>query len=770
MSKPGFRVYFVPHGPDGEGRRLLVGILMRTWDAMFDKAPPSAIGATEEDVLEDLEREMLERVARGEDEIERYLWREDFTVHEVNIVAHPLTTVKKRPVIGKQPIPIRLQYAACRLADGGFRVALPRFGGFFILEDLSLAAEVLRAAVSSWLSGAAPRELYDFRSEGTEWVRAFRPALLDRAPPAAEDDESASFPELSRVADDLVARAKKDRLGPIVGEFPALAEVLGLSGKTGLLPSLLVVGPEGAGKSTFVRRLARAYAKGALPKDVRAPRVWSTTADRIIAGMVYLGMWQERCLTLIHELGGEGDYLHVGELGAFLEPQPDGTSIAEMFDGPVAAGQLSLIAECTPAELVRATRVFPSFVARFKVVRIDALTPASTLALVGPYVERRRAPPLHPDAARKLVELVSSFARSAALPGSVFRFLDWFARHEESTKPIAAADTAATARGIVHPTDVTAAFSRWSGVPLDILSDDVSAGAAHFADRLRARVIGQDEACDACGRVLARFKARLHDPERPTASLLFVGPTGVGKTELAKQLARSTFGDDQRLVRVDMSEYGTWGAAARLSDVSPGARSLARAIAEQPLSVVLLDEIEKAHPEVFDVLLGLLDEGRLTDSAGRLVDFRGTIVVMTSNLGATDKRRMSFTGESAADFQRAVRDQFRPEMRNRIDYVVEFKPLSIESVTRIVDLELDKVQARTGLVRRGVRLVATREAKERLAVLGYEPARGARPLRRVIEELVVVPIATALAAHPSRRGGEARVEVEGEAVTVGFVD
>jgi ATP-dependent Clp protease ATP-binding subunit ClpC len=179
------------------------------------------------------------------------------------------------------------------------------------------------------------------------------------------------------------------------------------------------------------------------------------------------------------------------------------------------------------------------------------------------------------------------------------------------------------------------------------MSDDAGLTIADLAGRLRAKVVGQDHACQVCASILARFKAGLTDPERPTGSLLFVGPTGVGKTELAKQLARVMFGDERRLVRFDMSEYASWGSAARLVDVSPGTASLARRIAEEPLAVVLLDEIEKAHAEVFDLLLGVLGEGRLTDADGRLVDFRAAIVIMTSNLGVRDQPTIGFGGGSS---------------------------------------------------------------------------------------------------------------------------
>ncbi|MDF2697321.1 MAG: ATP-dependent Clp protease, ATP-binding subunit,two ATP-binding domain, partial [Labilithrix sp.] len=317
----------------------------------------------------------------------------------------------------------------------------------------------------------------------------------------------------------------------------------------------------------------------------------------------------------------------------------------------------------------------------------------------------------------------------------------------------------------IFPRDVSAAYARYSGVPLSLLSDDISASAQDLAALLKARVIGQDEACDACGRVLARFKANLVDPERPCGTLLFVGPTGVGKTELAKQLARTTFGGEDRMIRLDMSEYMLPGSAMRLTSARAGAASLATRVREQPLSLVLLDEIEKAHPEVFDLLLGVLGEGRLTDDNGRFVDFRTTLIVMTSNLGVTDARPAGFGEAAGGDFTRKVRAHFRPELYNRIDQVLAFRALAPADVERIVDLELAAAAKRTGLVRRNLRLHATPAARSRLAELGYHPTRGARPLRRLIEERVVTPIAARIAGDPSFR--ETTVVIRGAFETSG---
>jgi ATP-dependent Clp protease ATP-binding subunit ClpC len=282
--------------------------------------------------------------------------------------------------------------------------------------------------------------------------------------------------------------------------------------------------------------------------------------------------------------------------------------------------------------------------------------------------------------------------------------------------------------------------------------------------KLAAGVIGQDHACRVAGRVIARLKAGLDDPQRPVGALLFAGPTGVGKTELAKQLARYLFGDAERLVRVDMSEITTSAAIARMITPSPAGTSLADRIRRQPLSVVLFDEIEKAADAAFDLLLGVLGEGRLTDAFGRLVDFRMALIVMTTNLGAADPRPTGFSSEpdAAPDPSGAIKSFFRPELIGRLDTVVPFRPLPPAALERIVELEIEKLRERPGLVARALSISVTPGARRRLALLGHDPKLGARPLRRTIEDLIVAPLAERMAREPALRGITVRVATAGE--------
>jgi ATP-dependent Clp protease ATP-binding subunit ClpB len=315
----------------------------------------------------------------------------------------------------------------------------------------------------------------------------------------------------------------------------------------------------------------------------------------------------------------------------------------------------------------------------------------------------------------------------------------------------------------VGPDDVAEVVALWTGIPAGRLLEGETSKLLRMEDELGKRVIGQLDAVRAVSDAVRRARSGISDPDRPTGSFLFLGPTGVGKTELAKALAAFLFDDERALVRIDMSEYGEKHSTARLVGAPPGyvgyeeGGQLTEAVRRRPYSVVLLDEIEKAHPDVFDVLLQVLDDGRLTDGQGRTVDFRNAILVMTSNVGSVFINDPGLDDAKKTDAAlRATREQFKPEFLNRLDDVVVFHSLTTEELTRIVDLQVGRLAAR--LADRRLRLTVTPAAREWLAVTGFDPVYGARPLRRLVDTSIGDPLARELLAGAIRDGDEVIVD------------
>jgi ATP-dependent Clp protease ATP-binding subunit ClpB len=322
--------------------------------------------------------------------------------------------------------------------------------------------------------------------------------------------------------------------------------------------------------------------------------------------------------------------------------------------------------------------------------------------------------------------------------------------------------------------DIAKLVSKWTGIPVGRLLEGEAQKLVTMEARLRHRVIGQDEAVVRVANAIRRNRAGLSDPNRPIGSFIFLGPTGVGKTELARALAEFMFDDEKALIRIDMSEYMEKHSVARMIGAPPGyvgyeeGGQLTERVRRHPYSVILFDEIEKAHPDVFNILLQILEDGRLTDGKGRTVDFRNAVLVMTSNVGSSALFNLSVTDPERArkEAMEALRQAFRPEFINRIDDIVLFNPLGAEQLNKIVDLELAKVMRL--LADRKVRIELTPAARERVVRDGYDPAYGARPLRRTIQRLIQDPLALQILEGAVLPGDLVRVDADPQADAMRF--
>jgi ATP-dependent Clp protease ATP-binding subunit ClpA len=515
--------------------------------------------------------------------------------------------------------------------------------------------------------------------------------------------------------------------------------------------SVLLVGPSGVGKTALVHELVRRSTE----LGMAATPFFETSGPRLMAGAGGFGMWQERCDRVRQEVAAARAVLLLGNLLALGESGKignDAMGVADFFRPAIERGDIIAIAECTPQQHDLLERDNPTLLGAFHVLRVPEPTPLAVRSiLLSAAVERELD--IEPDDLELIYRLHARYATYSAMPGRPLRFL----------------------RHLSGPTDdVAAIFSRETGLPRWLIDDAVKLDLATCEQWFSARILGQPAAISLVTDLLAQLKAGLSRPSRPLASFLFIGPTGVGKTEMSKALAEYMFADRERITRFDMSEYADPVSVRRLvGGGADGAGLLTGAVREQPFSVLLFDEVEKAHPDFFDLLLQLLGEARLTDAAGRLADCRNCIVIMTSNAGATEFRRgtLGFVSRRDADravthFTKAVRQMFRPELFNRLDRVVPFSPLTRGDALAITRRELELLWRRDGLLFRPVELQCQDGAAAELAREGFDPRYGARPLKRAIERRLLAPMAEGLNRYASemplrvRISGDLSVRVE----------
>jgi len=598
---------------------------------------------------------------------------------------------------------------------------------------------------------------------------------LGTAPAAALLDELWQWQHRRVDTDYLqsVGRIWRDDGESEIIEHPALREYLAVM-ETALLKqparSVLLTGPEGVGKTALIHVLAQRIRQ-------QGWTVFEAGGVEILAGRVYIGELEERVQALIKALGGGRKVLWVvpgfHDLAYAGRHRYSPSSVLDMVLPFIENGSLLVVGEIRPASYDRLLQSHPRLRALFDVLRIQPLDDQDTLALAEAWIARQPGPAvlLDDQTLKEAFHLAQQYLGDKAAPGHLLHFLQRARRH---------LDAAGRADGALSMDDLLVTLSGLTGLPTSILDDRQSLDLGTLEALFKRRVLGQPEAAEALVERVAMIKAGLTDPTRPLGVFLFVGPTGTGKTEIAKTLATFLFGSPERMIRLDMSEFQIPESLDRLigeSDEPSGQEALVNQIRKQPFAVILLDEFEKAHPRVWDLFLQVFDDGRLTGRRGNTADFRHSIIILTSNLGAVAARGTSIgfgapgAAFSSGSVQRAVKETFRPEFINRIDSVVVFRPLSRGVMRDILHKELTDVLQRRGLRTRGWAVEWEDSALEFLLEKGFTADLGARPLKRSIERHLLAPLARTIVSHQFPEGDQFLfIRSDGSRLQVEFID
>lgn len=635
--------------------------------------------------------------------------------------------------------------------------AVPRLSVEFYYTQGDLS-DLVRHYARERMSGLSPHQLARFEPVTEVQLES----LSVRLPREGKQQRQLELPQLSAVAEPMGSKALRALYNRPYGREAEVEELaLRLQGPG----CVLLVGEQGSGKTSLLLEAARKLEKTSDPDKTKDPRRhWVTRGARLIAGMRYLGEWEERTEQVIAELSEVDGVLCVEGLQELIQSgghTPE-SGVAAFLTPYIERGDLRLVAEATPTELDACRRLLPGFVDLFSILSLRALSNEEALRVLGRVKElwdSRYRLEVDERVIAECHRLHQRFLPYHAFPGRCSRFLGQL--YEHASRSAVKID-----RGLV-----VERFSAETGLPSRFLQDDVPLPSEEVLEFFSHRVVGQLQACRSVTHLVSRFKAGLNDPEKPLGVLFFCGPTGVGKTEMAKALAEMFFGaavgEESRLVRLDMSEYGGDSAALRLLGTHARPGELIRKVREQAFSVILLDEFEKAHPDVFDLLMGVCDEGRLTDLWGRVTTFRSSVIVMTSNLGVSSLAPIGFKQERTPSFVAEVMNYFRPEFFNRIDEVVSFDPLSPETIRTIAHYQLASAARRDVLERRQLRLRWSEAVVTYLCERGYDARYGARPLKRLFDEQVMAPLARLLVEHPDLRDVAIDLECDGDQILVG---
>lgn len=632
------------------------------------------------------------------------------------------------------------------------------------------------------------------------------PAEQAAQSPQGRGKTKTGTPTLDGFGRDLTNLAKDGKLDPVIGRENEIERVIQiLSRRTKNNPVL--IGDPGVGKTAIVEGLAQKIHEGKVPEILRERRVVTLDLASVVAGTKYRGEFEERLKKIVDEIRNAGNIiLFIDEMHTLIGAGGAEGAIdaANILKPALARGELQCIGATTLDEYRKHVEKDPALERRFQPIQVDEPTVEEAIEILKGLRDRYEAHhrvQITDEALEAAARLSDRFVTDRFLPDKAIDLIDEAASRVRLRSYVAPPDLknlearlqeiiqekeaavrgqefekAARLRDSEHKTreelekaknewqqktmttknnvtsdDIEQIVASWTGIPVNKLAVEESQRLLHLEEEIHKRLIGQEEAVRAVAKAIRRARSGLKDPKRPIGSFIFLGPTGVGKTELARALAEAVFGDEDAMIRLDMSEYMERHTVSRLVGAPPGyvgyeeGGQLTEAVRRKPYSVILLDEIEKAHPEVFNMLLQVLEDGRLTEAKGRTVDFKNTIIIMTANVGAHLIKGQGTVGfrpagdeQTYEDMKDRIMDEvkrtFRPEFLNRIDDIIVFHSLSEEELGRIVDLMLDEVSKR--VAEHGLKLEVSDQVKEKLRREGMDPVFGARPLRRAIQRML----------------------------------
>ena len=640
--------------------------------------------------------------------------------------------------------------------------------------------------------------------------------------------------DLSKFGTDLTEKAREGKLDPVIGrgkETERLIQVLCRRTKN----NPVLIGEPGVGKSAVVDGLAQAIVDGKVPDALRGKTVFSLDLTSLVAGTRYRGDFEERLKGALASIKQNGNIiLFIDEIHTILKAgsSEGGLDVANILKPMLARGELQTIGATTLEEFRKQFEQDPALERRFQQILVEEPSVNDTIEILQglkPKYEAHHGVEITDEAISSAAILADRYITDRFLPDKAIDLIDEAASRKKIfnfTTPQEIRDLEAKIKQTeldlsealrkkdykkcdayqtalnslteakekaeviwqdkrekttlsIGEDEIAEVVGNWTGIPVKKITEGESEKLASLEDVLKSRVIGQDEACEAVARAVKRARAGLKDPKRPIGSFIFLGPTGVGKTELAKALATALFGDEDLLIRIDMSEYMQKENVSRLIGSAPGlvgfeeGGQLTEKVRRKPYSVVLFDEIEKGHPDIYNILLQILEDGRLTDSHGRMVSFKNTVIIMTSNIGAKEaaepRHTLGFSGEAEAVTDTAkerhiaaLKENMKPEIVNRIDEIVVFKKLDKDNLVKIADLMFDALEKR--LDERDIKVAFEKSAKDFVVSRGYDSEYGARPLRRTISRLVEDKLSEKIILGEILPSDEVRVSSDGESL------